>query len=419
MSKPAMPKIGFIGSMNAMPMAYALKFKRDGYDVRYVVEAPAHDHLMRPEYHFTRDITYPYPDWIVEIPWRNDLVAQAATPWTHRRAAESMADRDIVFCNDSSLALAASLPSHVVCVALSSGSDIDVFGRWSMAFALSAQIRRRWLYPVRLALELARVGLQRRSLKRCDVICYFPAGLNPLGDRVVQEMAQRARRPTVVERYDVNFESVGVQRLPVPVRPLKKILVPVRFNMNPAPGGEFEYKGNDIILRALASYRKRRPDIEIHLIDKGPAADLAAARQMCVDLGITSNVTWHQQMPLAELLALYADSDVVFDQVGKHWMGAIGCYALYMGRPLIANARLDAFGRLWGHDTPILDATREDQIVSHLIRCEDQSERQRLAEAGHEFAQQHLDTESVYQRLKDASLRALSEKRQGLQAGLQ
>jgi glycosyltransferase involved in cell wall biosynthesis len=410
MTARALPKIGFIGSMNAMPMAYALKFKRDGYDVRYVVEAPPHDHLMRPEIHFGAEISYPYPEWIVEIPWGNDLVSHATAPWSNRAGVAAMRDRDIVFLNDSSIALAPSLPASTLCVALSSGSDIDLFGRWPVAFALASQIRRKYLYPVRLALELMRVLWQRRGLRRSDGVSYFPRGLNPTGDEVIDELRRRPRQPFLVERFDVNFKSSGVPRRPLPQRPLKKILVPVRFNMNPPPSGAFEYKGNDIILRGVAAYAKDNPSIELHLIDKGPPGDLAQARQMCRDLGIESNVTWHQPMPLAELFELYAQSDVIVDQVGHHWMGAVGCYALYMGRPLIANARLDIFGRLWGKDTPILQATTEGEIAQHLRRCEDMIERQRLAEAGQVFAEQYLDTESVYQKLRGAATDAWARR---------
>lgn len=410
MSAQARPKIGFIGSMNAMPMAYALKFKRDGYDVRYVVEAPADDHLMRPEFHFSADVSYPYPDWIIEVPWGNDLIRHATAPFSNRAGIASMSDRDIVFLNDASVALAPFLPKSVLCVALSSGSDIDVFGRWSMAFTLASRIRRKYLYPPRLMLELLRVFWQRKGLRRCEGICYFPRGLNPAGDAVVDELRRAHPQPFLVERFDVNFKSAGVPRPPLPLRPLKKILVPVRFNMNPPAGGQFEYKGNDIIIRGLAAYARCNPSIEIHLVAKGPPEDLVEAQRLCHDLGIDANVTWHRPMPLPQLFDLFAASDVVFDQVGHHWMGAIGCYALYMGRPLIANARLDIFGRLWGEATPILQATTELEIVEQLRRCEDQGERQRIADAGRTFAEQHLDTENVYVKLRDAASDAWSQR---------
>jgi glycosyltransferase involved in cell wall biosynthesis len=402
-------RIGFVGSMNAMPMTYALKFRRDGHDVRYVVEAPRDNFLMRPEHQFAGRVPYPYPDWIAEIPWPNDLLHHATLPWSNREAVREMADRDIVVLNDYGLALAPWMPPGCRIVALSSGADIDVHCRPEMAHAFASAVRRRWLYPARLALELWRTRLQRRGLASCDIVCYFPRGLNPAGDEVIDELIRRRPEVLRVERYDVDFEAAGVRRLPVVRRALQKILVPVRVNLRPPIGGSFEYKGNDLILRALSRYRERQPSLEIHLFDKGPAADLAIARQLCRELGLSDCVTWHQPMPLPKLLELYADCDVCFDQVGNHWMGAIGCYALYMGRPLIANARLDVFGHLWGADPPILQAASVDEIHQQLVRCEDLAFRETLAERGHRFAAEKLDAEAVYLQLRRALLGKAAE----------
>lgn len=399
-----LPRIGFVGSMNAMPMAYALKFRRDGHDVRYVVEAEPGDHLMRPEHQYANEITYPYPPWIVEIPWVSDLAHHASLPWSNCEAVRAMADMDIVFLNDYGLALAPYLPRKSLRVALSSGADIDVLCRWEMARTFAASVRRKWLYPVRLVLELWRTHLQRRGLEWCEVISYFPRGLNPLGDSVIAAISRNGKAPRLIERYDANFAAAGVTRIPIPRRPLRKVLVPVRINLLPPVGGEFEHKGNDLILRALALYRQRQPAIEVHLFEKGPPADLALARQMCRDLGLEPNVIWHKPAALSQLLEMYADGDVVIDQVGRHWMGGIGFYALYMGRPVIANARLDVFGRIWGTETPILNATSVDEILAQLIRCEDLEFREQIADRGHAFARDYLDTEAVYQRLRSTVL---------------
>ena len=138
---------------------------------------------------------------------------------------------------------------------------------------------------------------------------------------------------------------------------------------------------------------------------KGPEADLKLAHQLCQELGLVEGVTWHQPVSLAQLLDMYEQSDVCIDQVGNHWMGAIGFHALYMGRPLIANARPDVFERQWGRSTPILQATTEGEIVEHLIRCEDLAFRERVALEGHKFAVENLDAESVYQRMRSSIMK--------------
>jgi glycosyltransferase involved in cell wall biosynthesis len=403
-----LPRIGFVGSVNAMPMTYALKFRRDGFDVRYVVESAPNDYLMRPEHQYRGEVAYPYPDWVLEIPWQSDLRHHATLPYSNPAVLDVMRDRDVLILNDYGIALAPWMPKRALCVALSSGGDIDVLCQWPLALRRAASVRRKWLYPLRLAMELWRTHLQRRGLRHCHTVCYFPRGLNPVGDRLISELCGPQAEQRTIERFDVNFAAAGIRHVPLPRRDLSTVLVPVRFNMLPMPGNEFEYKGNDLILRALARYRLRRPALRVHLFEKGEEADLEMAHRLCRELGLDDCVTWHETMPLPQLLALYEQSDVCIDQVGNHWMGAIGCYALYMGRPLIANARPDVFGRLWGIPTPILQATSEDEILHHLVRCEDLDFRERIAAEGHRFATEHLDAEAVYQRMRSSIMQSWS-----------
>lgn len=410
------PKIGFIGSMNAMPMAYALKFRRDAHDVRYAVEAPADDVLMRPEHQYGSEVSWPYPDWIIERTHPYTLASHAFAPWVYRDIARAMQDRDIVFLNDYGLALAPQLPARTVCVALSSGSDIDVYCNPEAVWANTLATRRKALVPLRWLLEHERVRRQRRGLARCDIVCTFPTGLNPVADRLIAEFVAARPRVRVVHRYDVNFAAAGVTQQPQPQRRLTKVLVPVRFNTNPPAASRFEYKGNDLIIEALARFSKVHAGLEIHLFAKGPAPDIERARQQIRDGGIESSVIWHDQMPLPELLKLYADSDVCFDQVGSHWMGAVGCYALYTGRPLIANARLDVFAPLWGEDPPILQADSVDSILAQLQRCVSQSFRNEIGARAHAFAARQLDTERVYDDLR-REVYAVWQARAGRSAG--
>jgi hypothetical protein len=395
----SLPRIGFVGSMNAMPMAYALKFRRDGYDVRYVVEAAPSDVLMRPEHQYSDEVGYPYDDWVVEINRPNSLVHHAVAPLFFRRAITLMKDRDVVFLNDYGIALAPYLSKRAVSIVISSGSDIDVYCSYEAALAAARTVRRRALYPVRLVCELLRTFHQRRGLRHCKAIFYFPRGLNPRGDDLLRVLT-RETVTEVYERYDVNFRAAGIVRTDLRKRNLKNVLVPVRINMQPPSHSKFEYKGNDLIIRALGRYAVRNPNIEIHMFEKGPLQEIELARTMIKECGLESNVIWHEPVPLSQLMKLYEECDVCFDQVGSHWMGAIGCYALYAGRPVIANARLDVFRSLWGEDPPILHATTEDEVFSQLVRCEDFSYRTEIAEAGHEFAARRLDTESVFQRLR-------------------
>ena len=54
-------KIFFIGTTNAMPMAYAIELKKFNYDVKYIVDVASDNMLSRPEFHYD-SIKYPYPN---------------------------------------------------------------------------------------------------------------------------------------------------------------------------------------------------------------------------------------------------------------------------------------------------------------------------------------------------------------------
>ena len=74
------------------PVAELLEFAL----VRFVVESDSNDLLMRPEHQFANEVQYPYPSWIREIRWKNDLLNYATLPWSNREVVKVMADRDVV-----------------------------------------------------------------------------------------------------------------------------------------------------------------------------------------------------------------------------------------------------------------------------------------------------------------------------------
>jgi hypothetical protein len=109
-------------------------------------------------------------------------------------------------------------------------------------------------------------------------------------------------------------------------------------------------------------------------------------------------------------LDYYEQSDILFDQVGSHWLGGVGMYAAYMGKPLIANARLDVFGDVWGDDVPILDASSVDDIFRHLVNCQNYEYRKQVGEASHLFMKEKLDGKRVCEKYKSEILELYAKK---------
>ena len=150
--------------------------------------------------------------------------------------------------------------------------------------------------------------------------------------------------------------------------------------------------------------------IQIKFFLKGSETDIGTAKALCDSQGLTENVEWLAPMPLNELFEYYNDCDVCIDQVGHHWMGAVGAYALYCGRPLIANARPDVFDGIWGLENPVLQASSVEEIYEHLIRCENIEYRRTLSTRSHFFAAKYLDSEAVYMKYADVLLPRLNKE---------
>jgi len=403
-------KIGFIGSMNAMPMHYALKFKEDGFDVKYIVETPKDNMLMRPEYHF-KDIKYPYPEWIKEIPFKKTMFRLLFNRYFTREFYNELKDCDVIFFNHYGHHISSYFDDKIIKVGLFSGADLDVTCNYAHILDSIKDENNLIVKKLKKILLTKYIDRYRKGIQSYDILSYFPVGLNPVGDNLIKEIM--LDKPFIdIRRYDINFKEIkGLEY--VGAKKDKKLIIfsPVRFLIKTTKYNSFVYKGNDLIIKAIAKYYKINRDIEVHFVEKGSKENLEIAKKLCKDLGIDDIVIWHKEMSLDNLLELYKKADILFDQVGRHWLGAIGIYALYMGKPLIANARLDVFENLWGKDIPILNATTVDEIFNHLKDCESYEYRSKVGKLSHIFAKEKIDTEVVYKRYKSAILDLYSQKR--------
>jgi glycosyltransferase involved in cell wall biosynthesis len=152
-------------------------------------------------------------------------------------------------------------------------------------------------------------------------------------------------------------------------------------------------KGNDKIIEGLAKYYLHNPNIEIIFFEKGPDTD--AAKAYCQDLGLSKVVIWQKQLNLNDLLHLYELADICFDQVGNHWVGAVGMYALYMGKPLIANVtNLSFLG-----DIPALNVVTSEDVFNALVSLESNILMKELHNKGKNFAEKNLGPNQLLSKL--------------------
>ncbi|MAD89998.1 MAG: hypothetical protein CMK64_09865 [Pseudoalteromonas sp.] len=399
--------IVFLGSMNAMPMMYAIELKKLGYPVLYFVDAHFDDHLNRPESHF-QDISYPYPSWIKELQLSSQLFlpfAKAGFSKFIEQKVRNFSDEtpQLYVLNGFFISLAPSLKNkaHNV-IALSHGSDLDSWADKSednqLIDSFSGMSFFKFL-PKTISSKLIRhvVSTQYNGLENSDKVIYFPKKFNDRGDIVINELIKSGVK--YHERYDISFEPLIKEDRTFKQREGKLVVFSgVRFLFETFTEGNQMYsKGNDIIIKGIAEFYKQYKDIEVHFVEKGP--DVQKAKELCKELGIESLIQWHSEMKFSELLKLYRKADICFDQVGKHWIAAIGGYALWLGKPLIANAELSIKSGVWPSDTPVLDAKTPEQISESLHALLDDEYRKTISEESKVFAERYFSPNKLLEEI--------------------
>jgi hypothetical protein len=387
-------RIIFIGTTNAMPMAYARMFKEQGFNVTYVVDVPLHNTLSRPECHY-EDISYPYPAWIKEVTLNHHSLRTIFPKIGFRKILKEASGFDVYFLCDWYISLAPYLPESSSVIILPHGADVDVWCNFNKAgdISRSGSFSRFWYFKLLLARKI--IKNMRRGLSRSNVITYYPKGLNSDGDSILEEF--KSDRRAIVRRYDVNLssflkrdvlfrESVGALRL----------CSAVRFDFVPIPGVDNKYlKGNDLIIKGIGRfYREVSKNISVTFFSKGRDVDFA--RKLCMDEGIDDVVIWHDPVPFQELLEIMQGADICFDQVGGHWVGAVGVYSMLLGKPLIANYRPDVLDSYFLGDNPISQAATVDEVFEQLVQLSDGEARRVKSKKLYDFAISNFDSERVY-----------------------
>ncbi len=393
----------FFGTMNAMPMMYAQELRKMGQKVVYFVDVAKNDKLSRPEYHFL-DVKYPYPEWIIEFFLPSQLFISLFPYFTLRLMLNSIPKNlrrkkvKAVFMGGQFISFAKFLNSYTAKYYLSYGSDLENWCDLSCLKDLLISMRKKSIFqylPKIISYWLLRKILQNNSNGSLitDAVLYFPKNMSVQGDLIVNKLIKNGVQ--YIPRYDISFDLfLNIDRTYKKMKKKLVIVSAVRFFYENIPDIYInEYKGNDKIIDGLTKYFKRNPNIEIHFFEKGPNVD--AAKTRCKNLGLSQVIVWHKEAPLTELLKLYEQAHICFDQVGNHWVGAIGMYALYMGKSLIANTNnLGFLG-----DIPALNASTSEDIFKALVKLESPNLRKELYDKGKLFAEEKLHPKLVLNQL--------------------
>lgn len=387
--------IVFIGTTNAMPMSYAIKFKEQGYSVKYIVDVPSLDTLSRPECHY-ENISYPYPEWIKEITILNPSIKCLYPKFFYSSILNEIDDGDVFFLCDWYISLAPYLPQKSKIIILPHGADLDTWCNLSKADDIAKVGMFSFFKPLKKVLAKLIIKRMFKGLCFADVITYYPKGFNPEGDAIIQNVVN-VKGCNVVRRYDVNLSVLnGWDDAYQSSGDFLKICVAVRFDFKSIEGVENKYlKGSDLIIRGIAKYyNEYSKNIEVTFFEKG--RDVELAKRLCQEEGIDKVVKWVKPVPLPQLFEKMKNSDICFDQVGGHWMGAVGIYALYLGKPVITNYRPDILNDFLQGIIPICQASTVDEVFEQLVNLSCNDTRRNVSKQGRTFAINNFSCNSAF-----------------------
>lgn len=386
-----------MGTMNAMPMMYALELKKQGYEVLYFVDVPKTDTLSRPENHFP-DIYYPYPPWIVELTLPSQIFLPLfpkifAALYNQKIRQFSKKTIGCFVLSGFFSSLAPYLSKSAGKVGLPHGSDLDTWANTEDTRALADGFKNKSIFkylPNKFSQKLIEhiVKTQYAGYSHTNAVAYFPIGFNSNGDKVLHRLVSDGVKH--VPRYDISFDVLKEQSREFKI-PSEKINIfsGVRFLYRTFSEGNSAYnKGNDLIIEGIGKYFSINSNIEVHFVEKG--ADVIHAKELCKKLGLNEVVVWHKEMPFKELLELYKNSDICFDQLGEHWIAGIGGYAMWLGKPLIANNESAVRSGVWPQDNPVCAAKTPDDVFKWMIKLGDVNFRKSVSERSKKFAENYL-----------------------------
>jgi len=249
----------------------------------------------------------------------------------------------------------------------------------------------RWLWRRLLA-------AQRDGVRRADLVFQFARGLVPAGDAVLDDIGVDD-----AQRIFFLMAALGdLPQTPPPNNAVSRTFCATRLTWKPPelPGDSpLDFKGSDVMIRGLGMlFRDSKMPLDIHLVRKG--RHVAETIELVAQEGLTSQVTWHDEMSQTEVWRQYALADVVFEQFGHGIVAMAGLEAMAAGRPVIANGRPEIFEPMLGEPSPICQATRPEEVSQHLHRLlTDKEHRRKVGQQSHAWVARHFTPEAAAQRI--------------------
>jgi glycosyltransferase involved in cell wall biosynthesis len=383
-------RINFFGNTNNYPYLLVKGLRSLGHDARLVVNQS--EALHRPEA-ADASLARGYPDWIYDCSSLSEEEFVAEAP----RICDVLnfiAAGDCAVLNHLGPSLASRLT--IPHVAFLTGSDITYYANLDTLAARSSVWDEHFRRSPGGLLAHEKwhkfIGRQRIGIATARGISCSPKGWIPEVDRILEEIGVQDDR-----RFSMFIcETSELQYSTPPSRAWLRVLNGARINWKkPMPAGftTQDDKGTDVLLEGFAAFLRHGGKAELRIFRKG--LHVKETEQLACFLGIESQITWLDEMPLSAFREEMRQADIVCDQLGPSFPGMTALDAMALGRPVIGNFKTDWFERQFGEALPVCQAATAQEITRHLDAFAGTRERIRKAGlAAREFAVKHLSPEA-------------------------
>lgn len=385
-------KIGFFGNTNNYPFMLARAFKRLGAEVSFFVNSSSP--LHRPEYCYS-DICSSYPEWIHDVSsmrMRHYVVPNRR----HRHVVRELNTCAWVFLNGLGVSLGAHIDTPDM--ALLTGQDLTLYCNQKYPDSIEYNGFLKFCTPVYRMLFRRLVDSQRKAVKQSDYVSYFPEGIDKQGDQILRDLSvDKARRFNVLMIDDTEYALSPYLKNNVP-----RLLYASRVSLctsNNRSFGDNANKGTDIFLRAIKKYHEKyEAPLTICMVKKGPDVDKAMA--LAYELGIHDKIMWLEEMTQRELVDQMCASDIIADQFGTSMPGMVSYTAMSLGRPVLANARVEVIGKIFPEPMPVCHAVTADDLCDQIHSLVfDPEKRILIGERSRRYVEKYLSSTKWAEKL--------------------
>lgn len=374
-------KISIFGNVNNYPYTLALGLRSLGINAVLVVNS--RELLNRPESK-RPELAGNYPNWILDCSGLSDddFIAEASRTGGVLNFLWEGSDGVILNHLGPSLLSSLNLPA----ISLLTGSDLTYYGNYDSVFVNHPSpgarlLNRNWRKFV---------DRQRLGILSSRGVSYAPRGMLPDGDQILQDIGVDCTKRFFVYMTD----TAGLKPAAPSLRDELRIFNGARLNWKELPHGFVaqDDKATDRLLRGFARFIGIGGRAKLVLVEKG--LHVEHTKSLAASLGLGDRIEWLPEMSLAAFHDQVRLADVVCDQLGRSFPGMVALDSMALGRPVLANFRLDILGPAYSEPWPVCNCTTDDEVFRALVRLESKELRQTLGAAGRLFAERHLSAEA-------------------------